>query len=75
MPATSMSIRSGSALSAAAPRSSSSARVSCGTAAAGSGVPSKSTTWVSAGRSAPAIFAAWAGFSANSTFEPESAMM
>ena len=34
-----------------------------------------STTWVSAGRSAPAIFAAWAGFSANSTFEPESAMM
>lgn len=75
MPATIMSMRSGSAASARSPRSSSSARVSCGTAADGSGAPSMSTTWVSAGRSAPAILAAWVGFSATSTREPESATM
>ena len=49
---------------------SSSARVSAGHL--GLAVPSMTTTWVRSGRSAPASLAAWAAFSAKSTFEPES---
>jgi len=70
MPATTSSIIFGWSRSAAAPRFSSSARVSCGGVAPASGWPSSSTTWVTL-VSAPEILRACFGFSAISTLEPE----